>query len=826
MPPPPPPVKLPVAPVAPGSSGVSTLSPPGLAIRLHADYDRTGTLNATEAEHLVRLLRPGAILLANLDISDLTRIPTPAPADLAPMLDGLDSDINGAADQAQMTPARFDAPSPVPSRAATVLIRLDAADAPRVRMFLNFGGGSLQFTPFGDASITEFPVKDIDGLLSMDDDFLIEATTLPGDPKLPASIGASPDKPQPVPKGAKTGPFSAKLPTGSKGAPIVAKRAPADVWVELVHQDGGSADLKSPHEVALFTIAPFLLLCGFLPAKQVFVVNAPDVTLPGGVFWLGNHNFIFDLMEGCQAAFGAASVPLPPDPSSPFTPSTPATNGPFYLIDGAKADPTGFGLADPWIQDEMEIGYCFAPHASMHVVLHLKRNRGLDKIVHSELPAIGLGLYDSLHAPNAHSDAVHYGGNLEGTPPITAATPALAAGAAGPAIKAHRPAPFGKILLGDSADRPVDADYRDFLLAQRVQPAIPVDTSWLMVGHVDEFTSFVADSSAKGFKLLFGSVKAMTDLLNEVKKVPVSSGRTNFHRGKFVIDLSQDALGNLIKIPKYDEISVEDLLTNTKPFNDQLRTEKLIPIDQRLKAGLNLAESDIIRIPTYFTPPAVASPTLSPTVAQTMGMVNMLVVGGHLMIPKPLGPRMSPSDATAVLKRTFAKTGNTAPVKLPATDDTRWVENGELPERMVCYYTDAPTDADRQNIIDHINDPANALSADNLLRVAAQATAIAAANSANATLQAQLVPAITGGPFTAWMRITIPDGKVDVLEAYMLSVLSPLGVTIHFVDDWYYHFQLGEAHCATNAVREMPEVKSSKRWWDKYDPTMDETYSP
>jgi hypothetical protein len=60
----------------------------------------------------------------------------------------------------------------------------------------------------------------------------------------------------------------------------------------------------------------------------------------------------------------------------------------------------------------------------------------------------------------------------------------------------------------------------------------------------------------------------------------------------------------------------------------------------------------------------------------------------------------------------------------------------------------------------------------------------------------------------------------------MLSVLSPLGCTVHFVDDWFYHSQEGEAHCATNAVRELPEDSDSKRWWDTYDPTVDASYSP
>ncbi len=816
-----PPTTLPLAPVAPGSTGVNTLAPPGLVVRLHADFDRSGSVASDAAEDQVRLLRPGAIILPNFDISDLGRLPPVIPGaaalDRETLLDFKDALINGIADQAQLTLTRLESPAGIASRAAKTEIRIDSKDAVRIRGFGSLSAGGFIFSPpvvfIGDGtsavSLTTFNIPS-----GLDFQILFEAVTLAGDPKLPAPKGPSPLKPNP---------FAAKLPAGSSGAPVFAKRAPGDVWVEIVHQDSGGKDLARPRDVALFTIAPLLLLSGALPPKRVFVVNIIDST-SGTPIQPGNHNFIFDLTEACQAVFGTGTVPLPANESAPFTTSTPADTGPFYLIDGSKfAD-------DPWIQDEIEIGYCFAPHASMHVVLHCKRNRGLHDFVHQEMPAPGVGLYDGLHAGNPNSDSVHYGGNLEATPPISAATPAMGAGAAGPAVKAHRAAPFGKILLGDSRERKVDADYRELLLDQIVQPVLPVDTSWLDVGHVDEFISFVADGSAKGFKMVSASIGAMTTLLEEIKKVPVSSGRTNFHRGKWTDGVRKNPAS-------YDEISVEELIASAKKFNDQVRANHLIPIDQRLKTGLALAEADIIRIPTYFKPPAVPRPTPTPprpgidptanrTVAQTVGSVNMLVLGKHLMIPKPFGPRMSSTDAQDVLGRVFKKLKVSAAVALPPVGDVRWIEPDESPERMACYYTDAPSAAERQNIIDHIKDPSVALSVSNTVLVAARAAEIALANAGNALLLTQLASVFTGKPTPLWMRIKIPDNKVDILEAYMLSVFNPLGVTVHFVDDWFYHFSEGEAHCATNCLRELPETSDPKRWWDKYDPSVDVRYSP
>jgi len=368
----------------------------------------------------------------------------------------------------------------------------------------------------------------------------------------------------------------------------------------------------------------------------------------------------------------------------------------------------------------------------------------------------------------------------------------------------------------------VNSDFRKFLFAQRVQPVLPLDTSWLQVGHVDEFTSFVPANTAKGWKMLFGSVLAMTVLLEETKKVPVANGRTNFHRGKWFLDLPWQVRD------QYDEISVEDLLTNVKPFNDKLRAAKLIPLDQRVKAGLHLVEDDIVRVPTYFEPPVpVVSPLSDPrnrTVAKTVGMVNLLVTGNHLIVPKPYGARVKEADAKAVLTRAFKRLGIKDPVVTASTGDLFWVAPGESPENLACYFAEPPTAADRQNIIDHLKNSSVALNADNALLIVAKAAEIAA-DPRNAALAPQLIPAISSGTFANWFRAFIPQDTVDLVESFMLSVCQPLGLTLHFVDDWFYHANLGEVHCGTNAMREPPELTAALRWWDHWDPDHTNEYS-
>jgi len=99
-------------------------------------------------------------------------------------------------------------------------------------------------------------------------------------------------------------------------------------------------------------------------------------------------------------------------------------------------------------------------------------------------------------------------------------------------------------------------------------------------------------------------------------------------------------------------------------------------------------------------------------------------------------------------------------------------------------------------------------------------------NTTAPALSSVLSPAPTR-VFATWRRVWIPEPTVDLIEAYMLSVLEPHGLTLHFIDDFHsYHIAAGEVHCGTNARREPPELTSPRRWWDDYDPEYDVTYDP
>ena len=54
-------------------------------------------------------------------------------------------------------------------------------------------------------------------------------------------------------------------------------------------------------------------------------------------------------------------------------------------------------------------------------------------------------------------------------------------------------------------------------------------------------------------------------------------------------------------------------------------------------------------------------------------------------------------------------------------------------------------------------------------------------------------------------------GGQCAIEHHVSSLLNPLGLVCHFIDDWSsYHVLSGEIHCGTNTLRRPFDIK----WWE------------
>ncbi|XP_059547072.1 protein-arginine deiminase type-4 isoform X2 [Myotis daubentonii] len=264
-------------------------------------------------------------------------------------------------------------------------------------------------------------------------------------------------------------------------------------------------------------------------------------------------------------------------------------------------------MEDQWMQDEIEIGYIQAPHKALPVVFDSPRNRGLKEFPVKCLLGPDFGYVTRGPQTGGVTDLDSFG-NLEVSPPVTVG---------------KKKYPLGRILIGHSSypsakSQEMHQALQDFLAAQQVQAPVKLYSDWLYVGHVDEFLSFVP--AHKGFRLLLASPRSCYKLFQEQLKE--GHGEAVLFEG----------------VKNKRQQKIKDILSNKKLREQNSYVESCIDWNREvLKRELGLTERDIVDIPQLFklrtdftgTPKAEA---LFPN------MVNMLVLGKYLGIPKPFGP--------------------------------------------------------------------------------------------------------------------------------------------------------------------------------------------
>jgi hypothetical protein len=343
--------------------------------------------------------------------------------------------------------------------------------------------------------------------------------------------------------------------------------------------------------------------------------------------------------------------------------------------------------------------------------------------------------------------------------------------------------------------------------------------------------SFVHGDTSPGYRLLFASVKAMSQLLEEVAKVDAAA---TLHAGK-----QRGGAGSW----EYGEELVADWCdggSQRRKYSERVEKEKLDPILERLKTGLAIDDDAILPIPTYWVVPGDPNAKLNPstrkvgkttTIADNVGSVNLLVVDKHLMVPRPHGPRLPVNDAkkaaTAALKRWFGN--DKAPTLKVPSGHYFWARPGESLEHLAAYFVRSD-DSDakkrtkwRKEVIAWIKDDTKPLTVDQKERIAQLSKAI------KKELDSSVLD--SNDKLKKWQRVKITDGTADVMEIYIQSILEAVGNTVHFVEDFEsYHEFSGEVHCGSNAKRTAPESDSGfkARWWDKevFDPDYDTSYDP
>jgi protein-arginine deiminase len=192
--------------------------------------------------------------------------------------------------------------------------------------------------------------------------------------------------------------------------------------------------------------------------------------------------------------------------------------------------------------------------------------------------------------------------------------------------------PLGRNLWGaiDDPSEAPDPVFQDFYRAQRVQPEVNVDTSWLLVGHVDEFTSWVTTNTPRGWGMLIASPAKARQMLIDMQGQ--GQGAIKMFETKTHFDWAT-------RKSKPAAVAIDAVLGNANLMAASQTS------DQHIAEGLAILQKEIGLADDEITDmPFLIERTYGASLAYQPGTVNLLFVNGKAVIPDPFGPVINGVD--------------------------------------------------------------------------------------------------------------------------------------------------------------------------------------
>lgn len=376
---------------------------------------------------------------------------------------------------------------------------------------------------------------------------------------------------------------------GIEGLSYPDKNFDGRIKVSLTVRD--EMNIARAQDEVVMQISPWMMLSNLQPVEKVYVARKTSGQ---------NSGFVTKLSSFVAGA--GASMYIPSGATEPGHP-----------IDD-----------DVWMQDQFEIGYTKTSFGSMPVVVKSPRDGALSTFAKDNLLASDFGFF----AVGGNPRNTHNGfGNLEVAPPVSVTKSGQ--------TKNYK---FGRIVYGYSGKTGLDREIREFLNAQYVQFPFAIDTSWLLVGHVDEVISFIPGGGTHGFKVLISSPRKAYEILEGLR----NNGKGNYKLFTGVSDpLGQepngvtvndflDAGGSRFFLKQQNEVLSSIIFGSAQSGAAPAKPG----VVGTLKDELGLSDSDFIEVPIIFT--AEQGTRAS---GYTGPLTNLLVVNNTLIVPMAFGPR-------------------------------------------------------------------------------------------------------------------------------------------------------------------------------------------
>ncbi|MFE8964026.1 protein-arginine deiminase domain-containing protein [Streptomyces iakyrus] len=237
--------------------------------------------------------------------------------------------------------------------------------------------------------------------------------------------------------------------------------------------------------------------------------------------------------------------------------------------------------ADRWAQDFVEPAYVSmtGPGGQRQVMRVMLRSAQPDRDAGRELfermRGRDIGVVQVTDGAEPDDWSLNSMGNLETIPPY-----------------AHggRSFPAGRIIMGerkDSGARPSKV-MRTMLKAQGLQDPLLLDTSWLGVGHVDEFVQFLPADTPRGWRIGIADPKAGLQLLRDAQRD--GHGRTKMF-----------SVPGRSGTPAPKETIDQALASRHLVADNEMAARRIAANLEILKRETGVTDEEIVRVPALYT---------------------------------------------------------------------------------------------------------------------------------------------------------------------------------------------------------------------------------
>jgi protein-arginine deiminase len=236
---------------------------------------------------------------------------------------------------------------------------------------------------------------------------------------------------------------------------------------------------------------------------------------------------------------------------------------------------------DIWAQDFVEPAYLNMTgpdgrQRTMRVMLRSAQDREAGRELFEKMRGPNIGVVQAKGRDMQGWETLNSYGNLETIPPHT---------------NNGRSFPAGRIIMGERKDgsgiRP-SKEIRTLLKSQGLQDPLLLDTSWLHVGHVDEFVQFLPADTPLGWRIGIADPEAGLKILRDAQRD--GNGSTK-----------------MFSVPGFDEMlppeeTIDQALASRHLVKDnEMAAAKIAANLEILKRETGATEADVVRVPALYT---------------------------------------------------------------------------------------------------------------------------------------------------------------------------------------------------------------------------------